>query len=1300
MSGITNPSVFYTMFFTLDQQKAHDPRRHISITANAGSGKTRVLVGRYCDLVEGAVPGVRALPDEIAAITFTEKAASELREKIAAEIERRLDSEEHRANWERLKRGRENFPSAMVTTIHGFCSTLLREFPIESDVPPNFAVIDGYERRVLADETLMDAIEAALEGHSEEEEEGAYAVARRIGREKMESILRMMLDKREAIWYSENFDGVLLLDRDTTLALWTKQLDAILRDLIINADTLPALNELIAAMKPEMADKANAALTALRLSRTAADALPRMLELQKILLTQSGTLRLANYPMKKDEIDYLDPECLVVAGAFKAAASFMDASTDFTLHETLYDDARVLLRIYHDAVNRYTQRKGRINALDFEDLQIKLLAALQDPTNRQELTQRFRYVMVDEFQDTNELQYALAREITDRLNGGKLCIVGDGKQSIYGFRNAEVQVFKEATEAIKLANRELDYGDYPLIFRDTEIPAESRDEALGEIKLAASFRLLPSLCAWVNAACAPLLKSGRFNFGVDYDPLVCARPSDGRGAVEVILAAPSRSGSDNGSNGSEHPDEANPYGDEEDEETLDDHLTEANIIARRIITLLAEERVWEDEAEPRCVRFSDIAILCRKRSFFTQVEDAFRRYAIPYVTWGGIGFYSTQEIFDLINYLKTLVNERDDVATLGILRSPYFAVSDAEIYRMSIDPELAKLNLWSRAVAWVGSGRAEPPLVRAVDIISDDRCMAGRISIALLLRRVVERTGWRGTTMGTDRGEQNLANIDKLLELARKFERRGFTSLFDFVEQLTDLIGSDRLEGEAAVNTGRDAVRLMTMHAAKGLEFPVVILPSLHSPPRKSGGLWFDKDLGFGWDWTFNGDEYKPAILSLMQLRGSERERSEETRLFYVAATRARDMLILSGEYDHAKPPTDTMLAWALAVHGDDIEIPEENTTLTLESPRLGFLEEDGRTEQEESWHQEVQLITRLPEVEPYNRSNNESLPFRAELVSIGELPANVEGEIYSATQYMTYTQCPTRYYLRYRLGVPEEIAEAYVIEKESHTQKGDSPQKYAAVAEATTEFVTSEQVAEQTSEQAIEQYPTEKHDTEDGTIFARLFRLAAARIDEAAEDRARTATIIEDVLRLEALTNDERSAMAIRLETTILRLLDTPEAAARLFPPDTTSRTDYELRTPVEKEYLYGVIDRVVWHADGSISFVQYKTRRITREELRHGAEGYRPQLRVYAWLLSQLSEEGRRLEGTILFTEHPNEPQTFTFSPFDMLRIEQELASAIADIRALSYSGRARFPTSTPHCPICPYYVEGKCLLDTTGT
>lgn len=1234
--------------FTLDQKKAHDPHRHIAITANAGSGKTRVLVSRYCDIVEL----FGAWPDDIAAITFTEKAAAELRGRIAEELERRLGSDDHRNSWGRLKMAREKFPSAIVATIHGFCSQMLREFPIETDVPPNFSVISGYERRRMSDDALMEAIEHALGDASNPDSERAYDLARRIGREKMEAILRMMLDKREIIHFSE-ISGVLALGRGDTLERWQRQIDAVVRGMLLNAETIPAITEMIELVKDDrVADLQNAFAEAYD-SRTATELIPRMRALRDLLFTQDGGPRKRLFRLKGDEFDVLERPVAILKAAFSRAARFLDSSGDPALHAGLFDDARMLLGIHQDALDRYERRKERYNGLDFEDLQLRLLDALRNEEIRSRIARRFRYIMIDEFQDTNEPQYAIGYELLERLTHGHLCIVGDRKQSIYGFRNADVEVFSKAGEDIRIANRNLGREVEPLIFRNERIEPESRDEMLGMIKLTASFRLLPSICAFVNQACAPVLRvNPGSQFGVEYEDLVSARRSEGRGGVEFIIAAPEPAPEDEG-----------------DADRCDVMwCPESEMMARRLHGIVAggEAVVWdippgEEKEMPRPARFSDMAILCRKRSHFASIEAALRKHGIPFVTHGGVGFYSTQEIYDVLNYLRALLNSRDDIALLGVLRSPFFGVSDAELFRLTLQSKSDDgSDLWSRAIRHVASGKAEEPLRRAVEMIADDRDMAGRIPVSLLLGRIIERTGWRGAMIGAGRGEQSLANIDKLLEMARDYEARGFTNLFDFVERTTEMVELGELESEAPINTGRDAVRLMTIHAAKGLEFPIVALPALHSPARISGEPYFDKDLGFGWNWKFNNEEFRPAVTALMALRASERERAEEARLFYVGLTRARDLLILSGEYDRNHPPEGTMLAWALGPFGG---VPDKNTTLPLVTPSLRFLAPDGADEETRLWEQEIPFhldIDDMPELDPFGAG---PVPFRAGAVRIGELPAHAEGEIYSATQFLVHHQCPTKYYLKYRLGIPEELGAAYDLIPESR-------------------------------------------DIDDGTTFARVFRRAALRIDEAFapdsfteadgdDNRTPMERIIDEAVELEPIMPDMRAAMRTRLVETFQRIHSSPAAMNMLFPADSLGHTGRELRMPFGTEFLMGVIDRVVEMPGGEHSIVQYKTRRIGHDDLERAAGEYIPQLRFYAFLVASLNPRQQSIRATIMFTEHPDAPQSFTFSRFEIMRIEEELRNSIADIRSITYSGRRELPLRTPHCPDCPYWIEEVCLL-----
>ncbi|MGE3801406.1 MAG: 3'-5' exonuclease, partial [Candidatus Kapaibacterium sp.] len=886
--------------------------------------------------------------------------------------------------------------------------------------------------------------------------------------------------------------------------------------------------------------------------------------------------------------------------------------------------------------------------------------ALDQEDAVQRIAGRFRYIMVDEFQDTNELQYRIVRRMARQLQDMELiCVVGDRKQSIYGFRGAEVEVFTEATGEIRKVNRDKGRAEYLLEYREELIEPESRDESLGEIRLDASFRLLPNICAYVNEACAPVMRSSASSdYGVEYEPLVCARYSEGKGKVEVLLVPPESS--------------------EEEDEVESEQLSEAELIARRILLMVTEreECVWEvpeggEVEEARAARFSDIAILCRKRKTFEDIERALRSHGIPFLTHGSSGYFRTQEVYDMTNYLRTLLNSRDDIALLGLLRSPFFAISDAELYRISRE-SIGKdegRDLWSRTVGWVQSQKGSEPIKRAVQLLEDDRAMASRIPVSLLMKRIVERTGWRGAVVGAERGEQMLANVDKLIDMARDFESRGFTNLFDFVEQLTAQIESEEMESEAAINQSRDAVRLMTMHGAKGLEFPVVFLPNLNSPTRVSNPPFFDKELGFGWNWTYNADEFRPMVTALMKMRRREKERAEEARIFYVALTRARDMLVISGECGD-EPAANTMLEWSLAPLPS---LPEEGE-VSVQTQTLRFLEEDGATITSRQWSQNIHVRRSLIELEQYRPEGEGEAGFHPEYLQIGEIPARARGEIYSATQFLTYSQCPTKYYLRYRLGIPEEIAAAW------------------------------------------EENPDES-DSEDGTIFARLFREVARRITDSTRSRASTDSesadatdgaeevystvedIVERLLSLEPMDEATLTRLREQLITTVSNLLSSEEGRKRIFPEGSTSEGAKELRMPLgtrpNREFIVGVMDRLVTAEDGTLSFTQFKTLRLRDRDPETIAESYLPQIRLYAWLISKLNPKQRSITGTILFTEALNRPEDFTFSRFDLARTEEEIVATIEDIRALSYSGRRQLPLTTAHCSLCPYWIEGECLL-----
>jgi|GEM_PF-1841705 len=1238
--------------FTYDQRKAHDAARHTAIEANAGSGKTRVLVSRYCDLVEGA-GGAPVSPTRIAAITFTEKAAAELRERIADELNRRLQEEEHRRFWERLERAREAFTNASVATIHSFCMGLLRLFPVESGLSANFGVADAFEQHTWRTEAVQEAIEEAMEPRADGTASDAYDAARRLGRENLEAIIAMTMANREAVWFSEQ-EGVLRLGRAETLALWRSELERVVLRVLRAPAVFSAASGLIPYMKDEAATALALALERLRECETSEECLDVWSAVAAATMTKKGEPLKRAFAVARGAFAGIENEIAAEVAVLSATntriAPFIEVRFDPMVETRLYKDVEVVRGIHARAVEGYRRRMARANVLDYDDLQLRLLEVLRsNPEARAAMASEFDHIMIDEFQDTNEVQYAIARLLADDLRGpSRLCIVGDTKQSIYGFRGAEVAVFGSAAEAMREANIVSGAFLQPLR-HGAELLGGSEEERSGRIVLSASFRLLPSICAYVNSVCSPLLREGDpFGYGVGYQPLVCARGGEGRGAVEVLLATlPSKH--DEGAAGTGA------------ETACAEPMCEEEVIARRIAALVdSGETVWKEVRTPEggverravAVGYGDIAVLCRKRKHFTLLEHELRRLGVPSTLHGGSGFYGTQEVYDLLNYLRVLDDPGDSRSLLGVLRSPFFGVSDLELYRTrQVEMEPAA-TLWDRMERRVASADADPSLRRAAAMLREDRAVAGRLQIALLIRRIVERTGWRGAVIGTRRGEQARANIDKMIESARAFDERGFTSLHDFVVRVEQMVDLEQGEAEAPLNTGRSAVTIMTMHAAKGLEYPVVVLPRLNEFSRVSGAPYFDKGLGLGWDWNHNGTEYRPAITRLMALRRAERERAEEARLFYVALTRAKDRLILSGSIEEGKGvPEGSMLAWGLAPLG---ELPGWNATVPLRTRRLDFLEDDGVTLASREWEQEVAVRWEVEEVE---RRESGAEPYRidARNMMLGTLPARAQGEIYSATQFATYTNCPTRFYLQYRLGIPESIASAYNADEE-------------------------------------------RADTDEGTRFARIFRHAAASLDELAGDRSPDllASIVREVLVPEPLLPAEETRFAERLTETLRRLLDTPAAVQVLRPPGAAAFCNHSMLAPLHSEFVRGVIDRVVEGPDGTRSFVQYKTRRLSADRVQEAAEASMAQVRLYAWLVGRSVPDHAGVEGTVLFTEHPDLPQTFSFSPFELRRVEDDALRMVEDIRALSYTGRRSLPTQTSHCPHCPYFIDSLCLLE----
>jgi ATP-dependent exoDNAse (exonuclease V) beta subunit len=831
---------------TPEQRAAIEARAHdVLLEAGAGSGKTGVMVERYTRLVVDQ--GVST--DAVLAFTFTDKAAAELRARVRAELSRRAAGTGAAAV--RAAGLLSTMGGAWITTIHGFCNRVLAAHPVAAGVDPGFRVLDQPEAERAAREAFDSALTEFLADPDPAREETVAA------------------------YDLEGLRGVVVAIHDELRSRGVAE---------------PALPE------PPQVDPAEAIATAIEVAGECLEELKegdaKRLPVEEAIarLTQPGP------PPPLTELEALRP-----GGTAKALAPFRDA-IDAAIARTAeagdggvaYRHIAALLRLYTDA---FEDAKARRAGIDFEDLQILAARLLERAEIGQAYRGRFSHLLVDEFQDTNRLQLRLI----EALQGPKsqLVVVGDELQSIYSFRHADLEVFRRRREQIDAAP-------------DAEL-----------MRLSGNFRSRPEVIAAVNLLGATLL-------GAAYRPLTVGAPPSSpapRGpgpAVELHLT--SRDGWD---------------ADGIDLEPAIDGRTPLNCLAEAR-TLAARLRELHEAGVER----GAMVVLLRAFTHLDAYEDSLARAGLrPYVV-GGRGYWSQQQVADVCALLAAIANPLDDEALFGALASPACAVAPDTLWllraaagrRRHVWPALEALaleegadlgrrrdraTLASEAPADPGSDGDRPDPAserltapeRLADIPAEERALlvefatglvglrarAPRLSLAGLVEAAVTETGYDLATLLQPSGESRLANVRKLSRLAAAYESREGRDLRGLLDFLAARAETDTEAQAATAAEGHDGVRIMTVHNAKGLEFEVVAVPDLargllsggrrpvlalgREQPPKVGLQW--RRLGRA---SVNLYDYGDLIEA-----GESRDSEEGLRLFHVAATRARERLILSG---------------------------------------------------------------------------------------------------------------------------------------------------------------------------------------------------------------------------------------------------------------------------------------------------------------------------------------------------------------------------------------------------------------------
>ncbi|MDS0300911.1 UvrD-helicase domain-containing protein [Halogeometricum sp. S1BR25-6] len=902
---------------TQQQQAATALERNLSLTAGAGTGKTTTLTQRYIKMLERGIeedPDEPITPTEILVTTFTRRAANELQKSVREEITAKLETDsEFYDQWLDIANSLEE---GYINTLHGICSRFLREHALSVDsIDPGFETLDeGETARLIEEVTARTLADLDRERH-----DGIQELTPYYSRRELQSIFADLLSKRPestewATWMSE-------VDKETYLEAIRQELHPLgaeeVAEILFDDGFAHAVDQLqsLHAAQPSVAetsDKGWSTLTDL-LRRLEAAGYPNksapLAEKQELIQLicddftgyKGDLLADSNFEGSDSNWTGLDAERERFQEAMNTIVEQIDPEenllrSSIEIDELAYPLVSALATTYLEVADTYRAEKRARNVVDYTDQVQFTIDFLESPDHqeaRKRLCDQFEFVMVDEFQDTDPRQWDLIRLLTSTdstdFDAQNVFVVGDEKQSIYRFRNADVTQFGEITTLLETINSK---------------NLATTSESNADDQLSQNFRTLQNSLSFINDLFDEVFEEAGPEYEASPQPLDAKRedPEQLDSLVEYLVVPTDESLR------ADLFEPGHPLRDAQPEHDAD---LEAEALASRLTTLFESgQQVYEpegtaeyDKGDVRLVEPSDVAILLRTRTHLKRFERALDRYDIPYTVSSGIGFYDTPEITALYNLLQILANPSDSIALYGVLRSPLFGFTDSELAALA-EP---KTTLWSQL-----QSSTEPEFVTARSLIQSWRSAAGVDgdgptvdSWSQLLTQIIDDTGYLISISAGDRPQQAVANVEKFRDQLRSWSTDGSASLTTLVSEIQERREQDDKEGEGEITGEAEGVQILTVHDAKGDEFPVVAVPGLDrefmdKATIANGKIEFetingtpgigikgpDPDERYDTQWTI-------AREGLARQRRAE-ERAEEKRTLYVAMTRARDHLLLS----------------------------------------------------------------------------------------------------------------------------------------------------------------------------------------------------------------------------------------------------------------------------------------------------------------------------------------------------------------------------------------------------------------------
>lgn len=916
--------------FTDEQwQAVTDEGENILVSASAGSGKTTVLVQRVIEKMKASVN-----IDELLVVTFTNAAAREMKERIQLAIQKELVNAHSFEQRRHLGRQLPLLGQADISTLHSFCLKVIRRYYYLIDFDPVFRLLTDDTETTLMKEEVWNELREELYGESDTR---FHELAQMYSNDKNDDGLTDLIFK--------------LYDFSRAHPEPLKWLSNLTRIYDVPEDQLassPLFQEFI---RPRLIESFE---TAQELLQTALSIGEGEVELEKTNTLLSNELALVTqlkeaiasnqFDQAYDLIHHFDyvrwyvpnkkttPEEVKEAG--KEMKVFRDHAKDsivalkedyflFTAQEqvTLMSDVRLLIeemaRVGSLFYERYQAYKSARKVLDFNDLEHLTLDILVnkhedgwEPTEASiHYRQQFKEVMVDEYQDINLLQGTILKWLTkDSHQAGNQFMVGDVKQSIYSFRLADPKLFLEK------------YEDY------------ASGKGGKRIVLAENFRSRETVLSFVNFIFEQLMDKEVGDLAYD----------DAAQLINGFKAFPESTDFDT---------DILIYESNQDDKVSedDDELEDMNVsfeidtktkgelvmVANKIIDMVSSGFLIydKDNAQMRPIRYKDIVLLTPTKKNNIDIQDVFGQLGIPTAVKDTQNYFRTTEITIMMSLLKAIDNPYQDIPLVAVLRSPIVGLDEVDLTRIRLMNKESSfyeaLLAFAEKSDWKDSKniRLQQRIRLFLDSLETWRKQARRKTLVELIWVIYEETGFLHYVGGMSSGRQRKANLHALYERAAAYEKTSFKGLFQFIRFIEQMQKKDKdLAEPSAVADGEDAVRVMTIHASKGLEFPVVFVMDMtkrFNLSDASGAYVFDEEYGLGSQFTnLETREVKPTLPELvLKHRKKNKLLSESMRVLYVALTRAEQKLFLVGSY---KSKDKALEKWELAAgHTDTVLAPD-----------------------------------------------------------------------------------------------------------------------------------------------------------------------------------------------------------------------------------------------------------------------------------------------------------------------------------------------------------------------------------------